>query len=880
LLADSAPDPKLPAPVATTLVNAGIAEQTELETAHQEAPAATAAATNALPLAEESAAVSDEGEEQISLSLAAIFAGIPTDRWTGTPPDVEESLRISLPFVPIERQLASGKVELSTSQFVSALPENLRDHFKSFPDKTVPLPLEEIFQNLPVSSPAEQPIVAVGQLNLAVPLVEPPTLLAPELPAPQATLAADDDSLSPELQLFPPEEQITARRTEVGLEAAALATVVAVLEAAPNPPEILPTQTPVTDAPPDAEPATSESVEAPQAGGEIVLPSAAADVADEPASAEMLVQPDLNAPDENELPPETPLDFTSRAAPELRDDATPSELLPEPVSAIHPAPTETEPAPAESFAFSPPGETGIPDEKLTLVSNLTAPIPEEENPEPATDRTDASLSDPNEVGEKPPAADSLPEPPAAAAPVVLLAPFRVFVPPPPIFVTPQVAASSEIDLPVAASSETDLRPAASAAVAAPQLEETITSAAPTEEPAPIEHSTPAPTTPSAASVSPPPIPEPPVESSSIHTNPTAESPGAPLEPERPEEPERPGAFVHDSPPPLHVDPNASASNQERVLQATTTLPEPAPLFGAPTTSVQPPLGFRPLIIQPPPLFGNPSTLTRPSVPAAKLKPAPAPAVQHANSGPPPEPEVGAEHPLQAPVGQVASERVDEPEPEPRSSQEKREDLQAAVSSGDHRDHLPQLAPEQPPEAAKTTTRKDLPPEENALQEDSIADDPHRLHLPLPSLPPSVFQQPDELLPVPPALPLKRFDHDALQALFMTDETLDLPKISRFAAALPGIQACVIATREQAVTGGSLPEGFDLAALLGLAPRVGEAAGRLPIGALKHFTLYGDRYSVSFFERRGLSVCAVHRAPSFVPGVREKLVAIADELATS
>jgi hypothetical protein len=134
----------------------------------------------------------------------------------------------------------------------------------------------------------------------------------------------------------------------------------------------------------------------------------------------------------------------------------------------------------------------------------------------------------------------------------------------------------------------------------------------------------------------------------------------------------------------------------------------------------------------------------------------------------------------------------------------------------------------------------------------------------------------EVLP-PPALPLQRFDQDALQAIFMTEETLDLAKISRLAAQLPGVHACVIATRDQACTGGTLPDGFDLAALLGLAPRVGEAAGRLPIGALKHFTLYGEQYSVSFFERAGLSLCAVHRPRSFVPGVREKLVAIADEL---
>lgn len=113
---------------------------------------------------------------------------------------------------------------------------------------------------------------------------------------------------------------------------------------------------------------------------------------------------------------------------------------------------------------------------------------------------------------------------------------------------------------------------------------------------------------------------------------------------------------------------------------------------------------------------------------------------------------------------------------------------------------------------------------------------------------------------------------------MTEETLDLPKISRLAAALPGIQACIVGTRGETFTGGNLPDGFDLATLRGLAPQVGAAADRLPIGELKNFTLYGGEYSVSFFERRTVCLCAVHRSRAFIPGVREKLAAITDELA--
>jgi hypothetical protein len=152
-----------------------------------------------------------------------------------------------------------------------------------------------------------------------------------------------------------------------------------------------------------------------------------------------------------------------------------------------------------------------------------------------------------------------------------------------------------------------------------------------------------------------------------------------------------------------------------------------------------------------------------------------------------------------------------------------------------------------------------------------------LHLHLPPFPPASIPAPAHHEP-PPALPISRFDQHSLQSLFMTDEVLDLPKISRLAAALPGIQACIITARGETFSSGSLPEGFQLSALRGLSPQVGAAADRLPIGELKNFTLYGEQYSISFFERPTVCLCALHRARCFVPGVRERLVSVADELA--
>lgn len=112
---------------------------------------------------------------------------------------------------------------------------------------------------------------------------------------------------------------------------------------------------------------------------------------------------------------------------------------------------------------------------------------------------------------------------------------------------------------------------------------------------------------------------------------------------------------------------------------------------------------------------------------------------------------------------------------------------------------------------------------------------------------------------------------------MTDELLDLSAVCRHVSTLPGIQASVISRQDEKASAGEMPAGFDFSELLALAPGMLQVAGRLSIGALKHFTLYAETHSVSFFERRGVCLGVVHRARSFIPGVREKLVTVADEL---
>ena len=134
----------------------------------------------------------------------------------------------------------------------------------------------------------------------------------------------------------------------------------------------------------------------------------------------------------------------------------------------------------------------------------------------------------------------------------------------------------------------------------------------------------------------------------------------------------------------------------------------------------------------------------------------------------------------------------------------------------------------------------------------------------------------ETAPAPEAPPDQqpRFPQEPLQALFMTDETLDLAAVSRHAAALPGVRACALEWRGDAALAGDAPAGFDLAALQAAArPR---DTGALPIGTLENLTLHGDQAAISIFAHPGVLLAVLHRP--LPPGVRERLAAVAAALA--
>jgi hypothetical protein len=141
------------------------------------------------------------------------------------------------------------------------------------------------------------------------------------------------------------------------------------------------------------------------------------------------------------------------------------------------------------------------------------------------------------------------------------------------------------------------------------------------------------------------------------------------------------------------------------------------------------------------------------------------------------------------------------------------------------------------------------------------------------------------VPPPPAAPmieypLERIEQAPLQAIFMTEDTLDLPRISELSAELPGVSGCLILAGESLAQGGERPAGLNAQTLRDLSDRLTAAAESVSdkLQADRTFTLYGGSRALSLFARQQLCLCVVHGNRGFLPGVRERLTAVADTLA--
>jgi hypothetical protein len=88
-------------------------------------------------------------------------------------PALTDETTLSVPLASIAAQLPSGKVELSSLQFVGALPGAFIDYFHPIDGVKVPLPLQEILEKLPLArrdnaketAPASDPPTRIAESN-------------------------------------------------------------------------------------------------------------------------------------------------------------------------------------------------------------------------------------------------------------------------------------------------------------------------------------------------------------------------------------------------------------------------------------------------------------------------------------------------------------------------------------------------------------------------------------------------------------------------------------------------------------------------------------------------------------------------------------------
>ena len=384
------------------------------------------------PFANPAPAAAQE-ETQIHLSLAAIMRRCPREIIVQPVPSIEESVRITFPFAPIERQLSTGQVEVSSLRFIAALPLGLMKCFEAKAGVKVPLPLEEIFQNLPNQAPrsgietrlpgsaAPQDVHAktfdhaqedarLAESILLEPMFEPVRNAAPESPAPRApSLPVTENvvinaNFAPETPAAPapevrepasvpqPQSEKTGAAVELEARLEALAAEDAKIESRIAEEELLAPPPPVSLAEEKPEPVSQFAPEPPE-----VKPVSAPEIHSQPAPP--LEEPVANipAPPVEQAAPPAGLSAFRHFSPTLRPPVIlqpksgPEELRPlgEVAASSEPAPVPT-PAPeanAPAAAIIAPSPAPVPPPPIELqhppapvFAGLVYPSPAPEQP--------------------------------------------------------------------------------------------------------------------------------------------------------------------------------------------------------------------------------------------------------------------------------------------------------------------------------------------------------------------------------------------------------------------------------------------------------------------------------------------------------------------
>lgn len=200
-----------------------------------------------------------------------------------------------------------------------------------------------------------------------------------------------------------------------------------------------------------------------------------------------------------------------------------------------------------------------------------------------------------------------------------------------------------------------------------------------------------------------------------------------------------------------------------------------------------------------------------------------------------------------------------------------------------------------PEVSANPASEDPAPE--AAAETEIPDAPPvPVEPPAPQEPPAVAEPPTPIRPPRTEAVLIETEHlpktgsqarreipdqDGLQAIFLTEETLGLDRVMELCGDLPGIRSCVLSHGTAVLASHKVPDSLDLVSLSAHAVEMLDAmrasSAKMGIGAVPAVTVHSAKGPITFFNQEDLCLLVLHKDRGFVPGVREKLQQVVEEL---
>lgn len=125
------------------------------------------------------------------------------------------------------------------------------------------------------------------------------------------------------------------------------------------------------------------------------------------------------------------------------------------------------------------------------------------------------------------------------------------------------------------------------------------------------------------------------------------------------------------------------------------------------------------------------------------------------------------------------------------------------------------------------------------------------------------------------------NQDALQAIFMTEEFLAVERVVELCGGLPGIKSCVLSHGSAVLASHNVPDSIDLVSFSAHAVEMlsgmRSSSAKMGIGAVPAVTVHSEKGPITFFHQDDLCLLVMHKDRGFIPGVREKLQQVVEEL---